>query len=215
MISELISEIRMAKVKLGWEKAREHARTIVYEGSLTRVQHFQIFKRFYNRKKKQDLRLAVALLGYFIESRPDDFDRNVKLDDLIEYGNKLCELWWKDFGRGVLYKVLLIRQTPAIWVDKIADEETEGLRKAFVIAIEELARRKKNPLDRILGLAAYFIDDPSAAVREQMVKVLTWVGKRDKERLHYFLVDFRESAGSHRLAMFKAVRENLDWETDT
>ena len=185
------------------------------EGSLTRVQHFNTFKRFYNRKKTQDLRLAVALLGYFIESRPDDFDRNIKLDDLIKYGNKLCELWWKDFGRGVLYKVLLIRQAPAIWVDKIADEETEGLRKAFVIAIEDLAKRKKNPLDRILGLAAYFIDDPSTAVREQMLKVLTWVGKRDKERLHYFLVDFQDGAGSHRLAMFKAVRENLDWETDT
>ncbi len=200
------------KTTLGWGKAWTHAETIVQEGELTRKQHLRVFKKYYESRKQQDHRIALALLGLFIQAYEADFDLDVDLDVLIEHGNKLCENHWKEFGRKILYQVLKVRSVPAVWVDKIADEETIQLRHAFAFAIAELAKRKRNPLDRVLGLAKYFIDDPSPNVREAMVETLRVVGERDSQRLHYFLVDFEKGAGSNRLALINDVRSTMGWE---
>ena len=202
----------MAGKKLSRKKARECARSMVAEGDLTREAHLEVFEKMMDSRHEQDQRLAIALLGHFIEKYPHDFDRDVTLDKLIEYGDKLCRSSWNDFGAEVLYPVLENRSAPAIWIDKIADEESQDMRSAFAAALEELAKRKRNPLERILGIARYFLDEPSAEVRDGLADALKQVGKRDPERLHYFLAEHEKGAGSNRLALIAAVRRKLGWE---
>jgi hypothetical protein len=202
----------MADTKLGWKAALTEAQTIVNDGDLSRSQHLQIFKKFYDSRHEQDHRIAIALLSLFISRYSSDFDRDIKLDKISEYGTKLCGTYFSDFGRYVLYPLLTTRSIPAIWIDKIADEETQELRHAFVIALGELAKRKSNPIERILGILRYFLDEPSGEVRKNIAALIQTLGIRDPERMHYFMAEHEKSAGSNRLALFKSSRELLDWK---
>jgi len=202
----------VAKTKLGWKKALEHAENVVIDSELTREQHLRIFKKMLDSRNEQDQRIAIGLLKVFIELYPDDFDRELDLDALYEYGETLAANNWSDYGRYVLYPIMKTRSIPAIWIDRVADEAPTPLRNAFVKALEELAKRKRNPLDRILGILRYFIDDPSTEVRKTLVRVSKQIGKRDKERFHYFLVDHESGAGSHRMAFIKAARDAVGFK---
>ena len=202
----------MPDTRLGWKTAVTHADTLVTDANLTRGQHLDLFKSLLESRHSQDHRIALALLRLFVKRFPDDFDRDVSLDDLIEYGVKLCRPHWKDFGRQILLPVLKRRSVPSEWIDRIADEESKPLRQAFAIALEELGKRKRIPLERTLGILRYFLDDPSVDVRDGLVKALKRIGERDPERLHYFLAAHEEGAGSNRLALIGATRESLGWE---
>jgi malate/lactate dehydrogenase len=107
--------------------------------------------------------------------------------------------------------VLRIRSVPAQWVDRIADEESSGLRVAFVTALAELAKSKTRDLDRILGLASYFLDDPAESVRDILVGVLVKLAELEGERVHYYLVEFEENAGTNRMAAICAVKDKMGW----
>lgn len=202
----------MADTRLGWDRALEYARELVKDGELSRGEHMRAFKKMRESDHEQDQRIAVALLKIFIEKYPDDFDHELSLDEIIEYGNVLSRSHWKDYGRHVLYPMLELRSVPAVWVDRISDEETVGLRKAFAEALHELAKRKRNPLERILGMMKYFLDEPSAEARKRLAKALKRVGIRDAERLHYFLAQHEAGAGMNRIALFAATRDILGWE---
>lgn len=202
----------MADTRLGWKKALEVARKIVDDGALTRPEHLEVFKTYQDSTHQQDQRIAIALLSIYIEKYTPDFDRDVTLDKLIEHGNKISAIYFKDFGRKVLYPVLKARSVPAVWIDRIADEEPVKLRHAFIYAVGELAARKRNPLERILGILRYFLDEPSAEVRETIAITLKRLAQRDPERLHYFMVEHEKGAGSHRKALFNSVRGLLGWK---
>ncbi len=204
----------MVKTTLGWKKALEHAETIVTDGELSREQHLRIFKKMLESKNDQDQRIAIGLLKQFIEMYPSDFDKDLNHDDLYDYGTSLTNPYWKNFGRYVLYPIMKLRGVPAIWIDRIADEGPVSLRQSFVQALEELAKRKSNPLDRILGILRYFIDDPSTEVRDLLIRIAKIIGKRDVELFHYFLMEHETGAGSHRLAYIKAAREAVGLETE-
>jgi len=198
--------------KLGWDNAKKKAEEILADESMTREQQLEIFKRFYSTRKEQDMKIAVALISGHIKKHADDFDRDMSLENLVEYGNQLCKYHSKEFGREVLYQVLCERSVPAHWIDRIADEETSGLREAFVVALQELAGRKKRDLDRIFGMTAYFMDDPVPSVRDELVKLFAKIAERDSERLHYFLVDFSDNAGTARMGIIGAVKAHLGWK---
>jgi hypothetical protein len=202
----------MAEKTLGWVNALDEATTLVEKGELTRSQHMQVFKKFYDSRHEQDNRIAIALLSLFISKYPSDFDNDLKLEDLATYGTKLCTVHFVDFGRNVLYPLLASRSVPAAWIDKIADEETLELRRAFVVALGELAKRKSNPVERILGILRYFLDEPSADGRKNVAAVLQKIAGRDPERVHYFMTEHEKGAGSNRLALFKATRGLLGWK---
>ncbi len=201
----------MADTRLGWKKATKHAETIVSKGNLTREQQLEAMRELLESRHQQDHRLAMALLVQLIKAHPKDFDREISLDNLIEYGKTMAKVYWKNFGKHVLYRVLMARSVPAVWIDRIADEESKELRQAFAVAIEELAKRKTVPLDRTLGIARYFLDDPSPEARERIARALMEIGKRDPERLHYFLVQHQEGAGTDRMALMADVRKGMGW----
>jgi HEAT repeat protein len=202
----------MVETRLGWKKACKHADAIVSDGNLSREQHIQVFKKFLESRNDQDHRIAIALLRSFIAGYPEDFDSDLTLDHLIEYGNKLCRGHYKDYGREVLFAVMKERQVPAVWIDKIADEESKNLRHAFALALIGMAKRKRIPIERTLGFFRYFLDEPSTEVRESLVKALKIIGERDSQKLFYFLVGHEEGAGSSRMALINATREIMHWE---
>ena len=203
----------MVKTKLGWKKAKEIALDMIKDGNLTRELHIAAFEKFTQSRHEQDHRIAIALLKYFISNYPDDFDHEITLDKLIEYGNKLARSTWSVFGREVLYPIITVRNLPAVWIDRIADEEPVHLRLAFAKALKHMATRKQIPLDRTLGFLQYFIDDPDSEVRDQLVQVFAEIGKRDCERVHYFLKEQENGAGSHRRALIHAARVKLGLDT--
>lgn len=202
----------MPKTKLGWGKATTHAETLLEEGALSRAQHVELINKLYKSRHDQDKRISLALLKLFISHYPADFDRDFSLDDMISYGTTYSHAYWKNFGQNVLWPVLKLRRVPSIWIDRIADEESDELRLAFAVALEEMAKRKSIPLDRTLGMLRYFIDDPSTKVRERLVRVIKVIAERDGAALHYFLIDHDKNAGTYRTALFAAIREELGWE---
>lgn len=202
----------MADTRLGWKKALEYAEQIVSDGELSRAEHLKVIDKMAGSDHAQDQRIAIGLLKAFMEKFPDDFDNDLSLEKVIEYGTDLCRSNWMDFGRRVLYPLLERRSVPAVWVDRIADEESTQLRQAFVEALHELAKRKRNPLERILGMMMYFLDEPDPEVRKRLAKALKAVGMRDPERLHYFLANHEEGAGTNRLALIAQTRDLLGWK---
>ena len=202
----------MVKTKLGWKKAKEHARNMIESGQLTREQHLAVFEKFKDSSRDQDHSIAMALLREFIRKYPEDFDRDVSLDKLIEWGKKIARERWGVYGREIFYPIMKVRELPAVWIDKIADEEPFSLRLAFIMALKLLARLRKYPLDRLLGMIMYFIDDPDRSARIQLVNVFAEIAKRDSERLHYFLKDHESGAGSHRRALIHDTRKKLGWK---
>jgi hypothetical protein len=202
----------VVRTKLGWKKALEHAEQLVSDGELSREEHLRVIDKMTGSDHEQDQRIAVGLLKAFIDKYQADFDRDLSLDRLIEYGNDLCRENWNGFGRRVLYPMLEKRSVPAVWIDRIADEESVPLRKAFVEALHELAKRKRNPLERILGMMTYFLDEPDGGVRKRLAKAMKAVGMRDPERLHYFLAQYEEGAGTNRLALIAETKEKLGWK---
>jgi hypothetical protein len=199
----------VADKRFGWASAQEQAAAIVKTGSLSREQHLEAFRKFLQSANKQDQMIAVALLELFLKNYPDDFDRNISLDNLVEWGGKVCEKHWKEYGRAVLLQVMRSRSIPAEWIDKVADETNAPVRKAFALALGELAKKKGVKLERILGVLEYFLDDPDPDVRDILLVAFEEVSKRDPERLHYYMTEFERGAGSFRLALFKAVRDKL------
>ena len=202
----------MADTRLGWKRALEYARQLVSDGELSRAEHLKAIDKMAGSDHAQDQRIAVGLLKAFIDKYPEDFDRDLSLDKMIEYGTDLCRSNWKDFGRQVLYPMLEKRSVPAVWVDRIADEESTQLRQAFAEALHELAKRKRNLLERILGMMMYFLDEPDAEARKRLAKAMKAIGMRDPERLHYFLTNHEEGAGTNRLALIAQTRDILGWK---
>ena len=197
----------------GMRSARRSAEALLRKGALTREEHLEVFKRYAVSENARDREIAIELMGLFIEKYPEDFDRDITLEDLIFYGNAFSKVEWKEFGNTVLLNVVKSRKLPAWWIDRVADEESEGLRKAFALALLKLAKVKKPDLDRLLGMLEYFIDEPSLEVREILAEVFLAIHEADPERLHYFMNEFQKGAGSSRLALFRAVREKTKKES--
>jgi len=200
------------KTKLGWNAALKLAENIISEGNLTRSQHLGIFKKMLYSQNSQDRRIAIGLLKLFIKLNPRDFDRDVKLEDLVAYGNLLSNPHWKDFGRQILFEVLKLREVTAVWIDDIADEQSKNLRLAFATALDQLAARKRIDESRTLGMAKFFLDQPEIEVREEIVKALSKIAGRDPQKLHYFLKEHENGAGSYRLALIAQTRQALGWK---
>jgi len=200
----------MARTSLGMKTAVQHADKIVSDGELTREQHIEVIEKFLQSSHKQDHLIALALLSVFIRRFPDDFDRDLTLENLIRYGNLMSKSHWKEFGKEILYLVMRERSAPAVWIDRISDEESEMLRRSYAVALKEMARRKSVPLERTLGILTYFLDEPARSVRDILVVAMKFVADRDPERLHYFLVAHEKGAGSYRTALISAVRESLE-----
>jgi len=195
----------MAKTTLGWNTARSNAQDLVHKAKLTRPQHFEMFQRYFHSRNSQDRKIALALLELFIKTYPDDFDSEISLEELTDWGERFCQDMWKEFGRAILAQVMRTRSMPAVWIDKIADEERAPFRKAFAIALVDLAKLKSMPLDRSLGLLEYFLDEPNADIREILVAAFGHIQKRDPERLHYYINEFENGAGSYRKALFHEI----------
>jgi hypothetical protein len=192
---------------LGKDAALKLAEKIVSEGHLTREQHMEVFQRYLKSGNVQDRRIALMLLMLFLGNYHEDFDKDLSLNDLITYGNQLCRDFPDDFGKDILYIVFRARSLPAVWIDRVADEESAGLRKAFMTAIDEMAKRKSYPLDRIFGYLEYFLDDPDASVRDLVIKAMKRVYGREPESLHYFLTAHESGAGSSRTAIIAQARK--------
>ncbi len=208
----LTGDYSVTDKRLGWKKAVEHADEIVTDGNLSRSQHIKIYQRMLFTEHEQDQRIALALLRLFIRMHPDDFDSDINLEDLIKHGNRLCRPHWKNFGREILFPIMKLRSLPAVWIDRIADEQAKPLRLAFVIAMEEMAKRKRIPISRILGILQYFLDEPDQEVRENIVKVMHRLALRDSERLHYFLIEHEKGAGTFRMVLIARTRQALGWK---
>jgi hypothetical protein len=196
----------VAKTQLGWDKAQEHAKTIVKTGGLSREQHLEALRRFLKSPKSQDKKIALALLELYIDMY-EDFDSDVGFKQLVEWGNELGGKLWSEFGKSVIYKVLLNRSLPAVWIDQMSDEGSTNLRKSFATAIVEISNRKSEPLERVLGILEFFMDEPELETRKILAQAFRNVGARDPERLHYFMNEFSAGAGSNRTALFKMVKE--------
>jgi len=181
----------------------------VQTGGLSREQHLEVFRRFLQSPKSQDNKIAVALLDLFIETYPEDFDSDVSFRDLAKWGIEFGDTLYSEFGGSVLFKVLQERSLPAVWIDEISDEGTTGLRKAFATAIVEMSDRKDEPLERVLGILEYFIDEPDQEAREILAQAFKNIASRDPERLHYFMNEFSAGAGSNRIALFRMANEKI------
>lgn len=197
----------MADTRLGWDKAQKHAKTIVQTGGLSREQHLEAFRRFLKSPKSQDKKIALALLELFIETYPEDFDTDISFKDLAKWGIELGNKLSSEFGKSVLLNVLLKRSLPAVWIDEMSDEGSTSLRKAFATAIAEMSRRKGEPLERVLGILEFFMDEPDLETRKILAQAFRNVGAGDPERLHYFMNEFSAGAGSNRTALFNMVKE--------
>jgi len=199
---------------LGWNPALENAEKLVSDGKLNRSQHFEVFMKFLYSYHEQDRRIALALLKLYVKLNPDDFDKDLTLEDIVAFGNILSNPHWADYGHHVLYEVLKNREVTSEWVDDIADEGTKNLRLAFATALVELAKRKSIPESRTLGMCVYFIDQPEVEVRDMVAEALAEIGKRDPEKLHYFLAEQEQGAGGYRKALIAFVRELMGWQKE-
>ena len=70
-----------------------------------------------------------------------------------------------------------------------------------------MSKKKSEPLERVLGILAFFMDEPDLETRKILAQAFRNVGARDAERLHYFMNEFSVGAGSNRTALFKMVKE--------
>jgi hypothetical protein len=199
----------VVKKELTWKDALSNANKVLEAGNITRAEHLEIFRQFLYNGSMQDQKVAIALLNLYINNYQADFDTDLGLDRIADYGDKLCYSNYKEYGQYVIYPILKLRSIPATWIDQIADEYRVPVRKAFAFALSSMASDVEVSLDRTLGILEFFLDEPNGEVIDMLVDVFKAISKRDSERLHYYMVEFAVNAGISRKALFEAVEKEL------
>ena len=195
--------------KLDWNSARELAARAVYDGKLSRKEHFETIESLLESNTDQDTTLALAAFELFIKGYKD-FDNEIDLDMLYELGERIARHRAKEFAEAVMNPVLSSRSIPAGWLDRVADEGSKDLRLAVAIALAGIAKLKSVPVERILGIAKYLMDEEDQEVRRQIASALVFVNNRNPEIVKSFVADHAEGAGTFRNALFGEFKSLID-----
>jgi hypothetical protein len=151
----------------------------------------------------------LALLSLFIKRYPDDFDKDISLNNLASWGEVFCIDYWEEYAESILLPVMQTLELPAYWISHIANEKSLPLRKAFLRALSLLAREKDTSVDEVLGMLEPFLDESSSDARQVLVSIFEAVAAIDQKRLSLFMMESEKGAGLNRQTLLGIVRAKI------